>query len=379
MKSLLFEPVRIRNQEIPDRFMSSSTASGHAGVGGVSEFTMERCASMARGGVGLVQSGPAAVHPQGLSGPGRVSLMGDVPLDSFRSLTETVHESGMKIAIQFVHPGRFCAAYQESLGRQGIAPSFLGDTPPPSITPNSLAYREATEEDIAGLIESFGEAAVRARDAGFDLVQVHAAHDSLFSQFLSPLTNRRGDRWGGPLENRMRLHLEILACMREKTGKDFPISVKLGVLETMPGGLGLEDGIQVGLELARAGCDLLEVSQGLMSNLWEGTPMRMKIRKQEDEAYFRTGSAGIKNALPHASRTRIALVGGIRSFEVAEELVRNGEADLVSFCRPLIREPDLPRRWQSGDTRRASCVSCNKCALALAEGKPLACYLEAAQ
>ncbi len=378
MSSLLFEPIMAGNLEVPNRFMSSSTASGPGRDGGVSEFARERCTSMARGGVGLVQAGPTVVHPSGVSGPARVSLMEGVDLKSFRDLTDAVHETGMKAAIQFVHPGRFCAAYMESLGRQAIAPSFLGDAPPPSISPNNLAYHEAAEEELAELVEAFGDAAARGREAGFDLVQVHAAHDSLFSQFLSPLSNRRSDRWGGSLENRMRLLLEILARMREKTGGDYPVSIKLGVLEFIPGGLQLEDGIQAGLKLAEAGCDLLEISQGAMSNPWEGTPMRMKINKREEEAYYRAGSAGIKKELPPSSKARVALVGGIRSFEVAEELLKNGEADMVSFCRPLIREPGLPGRWKSGDTGRAACISCNKCALSLAEGRPLVCYLESA-
>jgi 2,4-dienoyl-CoA reductase-like NADH-dependent reductase (Old Yellow Enzyme family) len=378
MSSLLFEPIMAGNLEVPNRFMSSSTASGHGGDGGVSEFMIERCVSMGQGGVGIVQSGPTVVHPSGVSGPGRVSLMEGADLASFRRLTEKVHETGMKAAIQFVHPGRFCAVYQKSLGREAIAPSFLGDDPPPSITPNSTAYHEATEVELAELVEAFGDAAARAREAGFDLVQVHAAHDSLFSQFLSPLSNRRVDRWGGALENRMRLHLAVLAGMKKKTGEDFPVSVKLGVLETIPGGLEIQDGIQAALELVRGGCDLLEVSQGAMSRPWEGTPMRMNITKPEDEAYFRAGSAAVKKRLPGASRAVIALVGGIRSFEVAEELLEKGEADMVSFCRPLIREPGLPGRWKSGDTRRAACISCNKCAMGLAEGRPLVCYLESA-
>jgi len=233
-------------------------------------------------------------------------------------------------------------------------------------------YHAATDEEIRAIIRAFGDAALRAKEAGFDAVQLHGAHSSLLSQFLSPHTNRRTDSWGGSLENRIHIHREMYGDIRTKVGEDYPVMIKLGVEDGGPGGLKFNEGKIVACYLSELGFDALEISQGLMGKLWEETPMRTRINSIEKEAYFRDWCREVTGAID----TPTMLVGGLRTFELMEEIVRNHEADFISLCRPLIREPGLINDWKRGDTHRATCVSCNKCALALGEGKPLDCYLE---
>ena len=204
------------------------------------------------------------------------------------------------------------------------------------------------------------------------ICQLHGAHDSLLSQFLSPYTNRRADRWGGTEENRCRLHRELYRASRERVGEDYPVMIKLGAEDGFEGGLAFAEGKEAARQLAELGFDSIEVSLGLQSKLFEGTVLRTGIDSIKKEAYYRDWSREIKKTVD----IPLMLVGGLRTFELIEEIIKNGEADLASLCRPLVREPRLINDWQDGDRHRATCVSCNLCVQALGEGKPLACKLD---
>ena len=206
-----------------------------------------------------------------------------------------------------------------------------------------------------------------AQKAGFDAVEIHAAHDSLFAQFLSPAFNQRQDQWGGSLHNRCRLHCQVVESVRRAVGPDFPIVIKLGLADGLPDGLVQEEGLQAGRLLAQAGADVLEVSMGLQGPDWDDTSLKSD---KAPEGYYRAGS----KLLAGLVEVPVILTGGIRSLELAEEVIANKEADLLGMCRPLIKEPHLINDWLSGNIHRAGCASCNNCVLALAQGKPLACY-----
>jgi 2,4-dienoyl-CoA reductase-like NADH-dependent reductase (Old Yellow Enzyme family) len=260
------------------------------------------------------------------------------------------------------------------LGREAIGPSVI---PEDSYYLNRAwfpagKYHEATDEEVRTIVQAFGNAALRAQKAGFDAIPLHGAHDSLLSQFMSPHTNRRLDSWGGSLENRINIHREIYKDIRAKVGEDFLVMIKLGVEDGFPGGLKFNDGKTAARYLSEEGFDAVEISQGLQGKFPEETPLRTKINSIEKEAYFRDWCREVASAID----TPTMLVGGLRTFELMEEIVRNHEADFISLCRHLIREPGLINDWKRGDTHRATCVSCNKCGLALGEGKPLDCYLE---
>ncbi|MGB3458069.1 MAG: NADH:flavin oxidoreductase [Halobacteriota archaeon] len=377
MNSVLFETAKIKNIELRNRFVMSaaadhlSTEKGH-----VTNLQIARFNQLAEGGVGLIISGAILAHSSGKTYAGSPTLADDDAIAGYKKLVSEVHKRGAKIAAQLCHSGISTSRYQNTLGREGIAPSLIPENDYYFNTQNSMflpgKYHAATDEEIRAIIRAFGDAALRAKEAGFDAVQLHGAHSSLLSQFLSPHTNRRTDSWGGSLENRIHIHREMYGDIRTKVGEDYPVMIKLGVEDGGPGGLKFNEGKIVACYLSELGFDALEISQGLMGKLWEETPMRTRINSIEKEAYFRDWCREVTGAID----TPTMLVGGLRTFELMEEIVRNHEADFISLCRPLIREPGLINDWKRGDTHRATCVSCNKCALALGEGKPLDCYLE---
>jgi len=209
--------------------------------------------------------------------------------------------------------------------------------------------------EIVSTIEAFGTGARRARDWGFDAVQIHGAHGYLANQFLSPHTNRRTDRYGGSLEKRMRFLSELVENVRDVTGSDFPVLVKLNGSDFLDGGLEPEDAVTVARRLAELGVDGIEVSGGTSAS-GKQSPVRTKIDSREKEGYHRALAGRIKAAVS----CPVAVVGGFRSFDLVESALA-GEADYVSLSRPLIREPDLPRRWEGGDRSPARCISCNGC------------------
>ena len=196
----------------------------------------------------------------------------------------------------------------------------------PSALPGEAHFpyecRAMNQAGILQVVAEFGRAAGRAREAGFDGVQVHAAHAYLLSQFLSPHTNHREDEWGGSLTNRLRLHLEVLAAIRAQVGPDHPVMFKLGVADGFEGGLPLEEGLRAAELLAQAGCDCLEISQGLRGESYEQSEFRTKVDRAGGEAYFRSWAAEVKRRVD----IPVAAVGGMRTPEMAEDILAQGEA-----------------------------------------------------
>jgi len=318
---------------------------------------------LARGGVGLIVTGIAYVHGSGRISAFQNSIADDFDIDGWRAVTRAAHLFGARIAVQLFHAGREKGRIYRK--RPALAPSFVAEDPF-----FDGPHRSMNEDEILEIIEAFGKSAERARNAGFDAVQIHAAHAYLLSQFLSPFANRREDRWGGSLENRLRLHREILRSIRKKVGDDYPLLMKLGVEDGFEGGLRFEEGAAAAEILARDGIDAIEISLGLRGRLYDQTEYRSGITRPDREAYYRDWCVAMRRRVI----VPLMMVGGIRSFETAEDVVRKRETDLVSLSRPLIREPDLILRWQRGDRTPSSCVSCNRCMEALLEAKPLACY-----
>lgn len=363
----LFEPYKIKNLEIRNRFVRSATYDGSADKDGcVSERQMSLYEELARGQVGLIITGIAYVHSTGRISPYQNSIAHDENIAGFSRLTGTVHDLGAKIAVQLFHAGRETGkTYQK---RPALAPSFVADDPL-----FTAPHREMEEDEIKQVIQEFGDGAERAKAAGFDAIQIHGAHAYLLSQFLSPFTNRRKDNWGGSLENRLRLHREIIRAIRSKVGADFPLLMKLGVEDGFAGGLEFREGLAAAEILAGDGLDAIEVSSGLRGRGYKHSEFRTGISRPDREDYFRNWRRAIKQRVD----IPVIMVGGLRSFDVAQEVIREATADLVSLSRPLIREPNLVARWQQDDRRPAACVSCNRCMEALLEVKPLGCYCKA--
>ncbi len=229
-------------------------------------------------------------------------------------------------------------------------------------------------EEIRDIVEAFGRAAYRSKEADFDGVQIHAAHGYLLSQFLSPFFNRRKDVYGGSVENRARILLEVLERVKTNVGPEFPILVKMNSQDFLKDGLTLEDSLIVGAILQEGGIDGIELSGGTFIS-GKLIPSRNNIKSEEDEAYFKDAAKAFKEKIDMP----LILVGGIRSFQLAEQLIGKGYADYISMSRPLICEPNLIKRWKSGDLRRAKCISDNKCLMSARSGEGIRCVMEKKQ
>jgi len=357
--------MKIKNMALRNRFVRSATYDGCADrTGHVSEKQITIFEGLSDGGIGLIVTGITYVHDSGQISSLQNSIASDDCIPGFKGLTATVHDRGAKIALQLFHAGRERARFYKAKDEKTVAPSLIENDP-------SFAegYRAITEDEIWDMIWAFGDAAKRAREAEFDAVQLHGAHGYLLSQFLSPFTNHRGDDWGGSLENRLRFHREIYRDIRKKVGNDYPVLIKIGVQDAFPGGIEFDEGKLAAQLLAQWGFDALEISQGLRGRLYEGTEFRTKINTLDREAYFRQWCREIKSCI----NAPVMMVGGLRTFELMEEVVQKGDADFISLSRPFIREPGIVNQWKRGNHHRATCVSCNKCFEALIKREALHC------
>jgi len=358
--SKLLKPFKIKNLKLQNRIMRSATWDATADeTGAVTERSMARYRELASGGIGLIVTGYAYVsRPLGQAAAGQYGIYNNRLISGWKRIVKIVHDSGdSKIAMQIVHAG-FNSGYLVRQGKSVLAVSKL--------TEAKRAHREMTDGDIERIISDFGKAAKRAREAGFDAVQLHGAHGYIFSQFASPLFNHRTDRWGGNPENRRRFLIEVICEIKRVAGKDYPVFIKFGVQDDEEGGMTLAEGLETCRRIVDAGIDCIEVSAGV------GNPPLTIKEGESDKPAFRERAAAVKKAVT----VPVAVVHGIRSLEIAEEIIDSGDVDMVSMCRPFIREPHLIRRWQKGDIRPATCISCGKCSRLVGRGKPLECVEE---
>ncbi|MGC8491251.1 MAG: NADH:flavin oxidoreductase [Syntrophobacteraceae bacterium] len=356
----VFESGEISGMRLSNRFVRSATWEGLASEeGAVTPALIETMRRLANGGLGLIISGHAYVSPEGKAGPWQLGVYGDELVSGLKTMSQAVHEAGGKIVMQIAHAGRF-------------APKALTGTPPLVVSDFEglckSSRTEITSQEIEKLVRSFSDAAARAKAAGFDGVQIHSAHGYLFSQFLSPIYNRRSDEYGGSIENRARIHLEVLGAIRKAVGPDFPVLMKLNCRDFAENGLSLEDSVQAASLFAKGGLNAIEVSGGMLDG-GKLSPSRFGIDSEQKEAYFSEELKAFRKAVD----IPLILVGGVRSLEVAERLTRSGQADYISMSRPFIWEPDLVNRWKSGDSRRAQCRSDNLCFKPGLDGEGVQC------
>jgi 2,4-dienoyl-CoA reductase-like NADH-dependent reductase (Old Yellow Enzyme family) len=345
--SILFTPVKIGSLTVPNRFARSATHDYMADDKGcVTGAHLRLYHDLAEGEVGLIVTGHAYVQASGQASPRQMAASDDRFIEGLARIPETVHRYESKVFLQIAHAGR--QTKEKLCGCVPVSPSPVFD-PVSKVMPRELAA-----DEIRALISDFVAAAVRARRAGFDGVQLHAAHGYLISSFLSPHTNRRTDEWGGPVENRARVLLEILGGVRAACG-DFPVIVKLNSTDFLPGGLTVEDAVRIAGMLEAGGIDGIEVSGGMAEagkgSIWPG------LRSPSEEGYFVDSAARIKGAV----HVPVFGLGGIRTLAVAEGIVESGRADLISLSRPLIRDPFLVKHFREGLADKSECISCNKC------------------
>ena len=300
--------------------------------------------SWARGGAALLLSGNIMVDRRYLERAGNVVVQDDCNLAQLRDWAGAVHADGSQLWAQISHPGRQCPRL---VNLTPLAPSALQL----HIGGNFGRPRAATEADILDIIGRFANTAALLQAAGFDGVQVHAAHGYLLSQFLSARTNLRQDRWGGSLANRASLLLEVLRAVRARVGAEFPVSIKLNSSDFVQGGFTLEESVQVVRWLNDAGIDLLEVSGGTYEQLEFFKPQaaaQLRDSTQAREAMFLEYAKSIKAV----ARMPIMVTGGFRTLAGMEAALQGGHTDMIGLARPFCLDPDLPARMIAGQLLR---------------------------
>ncbi|MDO8670265.1 MAG: NADH:flavin oxidoreductase [Dehalococcoidia bacterium] len=354
----VLEPASLCGMELHNRFVRSATMEGMADPeGAVTGDFVKAYEDLAAGKVGLIVTSAAYVSIAGKSLHNQVGIHNDEMIAGLRRVADVAHRHGSKIVPQLSHAGGM-SSYLFKEGKAALAPSVIKGRQP---------QRELTEDDLEQIIEEFALAAVRSRLAGFDGVQLHGGHGTLLPQLLSPHGNFRQDRWGGSLANRCRFHLELIRRVRAAVGADYPLMMKFGVVDDKPEGLTLDDGIATLKAMAGIGLNAVEISGGMGSGKLGYS--RVVNDDINEDVYYRERTAAAKRA----TSIPVIMVGGIRYLETAEEILDSGDADFISISRPLVREPDLIRRWTSGDYKRARCISCNKCITSATTGDPLEC------
>ncbi|WP_449283201.1 NADH:flavin oxidoreductase/NADH oxidase family protein [Leucobacter sp.] len=341
MPSSLYEPLVIRRGvEIPNRIAKAAMEENMANGQQLPDGRLfELYRRWSRGGAGLLITGNVMVHAEAMTGPAGVVLDERSPLEPFREWARAARSGGARVWMQINHPGR-----QVKAAMPGVAwgPSAIGVQA--GRASRVLAEpTEMTAGQIAETVERFAVTARRAEEAGFDGVEIHAAHGYLLSQFLSPLANRRADRWGGSLENRARLLLDVVRAVRVAVEPGFAVAVKLNSADFQRGGFDADDARRVIEMLAPLGVDLVELSGGS----YESPAMSGRSadsRTVAREAYF----LELASALAQTSAVPLMLTGGIARRPVAEQVLASGVA-LVGMGTALAVDPELPNRWRTSD------------------------------
>ena len=348
---------------LKNRFVRSATWEGMAGEDGAcTPRLIKLIEDLAKGGVGMIITSHAYVGKDGQAGPWQLGIYDDRLMDGLSEMAERVHEHDSRVVLQLAHAGYFAN------------PKLTGQTPlaPTNVEGLAKGPRKALKkEEIHEIVEAFGEAARRAKGAGFDGVQIHAAHGYLLNQFLSPAFNKREDEYGGAVENRAKAPLQVLQRIRKVVGDNFPILIKMNCEDFLEGGLLLEDTLKACAILEKEGLDAIELSGGTMIS-GKYIPFRTGIKTEDKEAYFRNSAKALKDRVG----IPLILVGGNRTFNLGERLVQEGYADYISMSRPLIREPHLIKRWADGDLEKARCLSDNQCFGPAMAGEGIYCVVE---
>ena len=369
------EPKEIGNVLIKNRFVRSATYRRMAKQDGdISNELLEMYKKLAKGGVGLIITGYTYVQKSGISFPDQIGVDRDSLIPSLKKISKTIHENGdaCKVFLQLAHCGRQSFFIDEIIAPSAVLEPFTNRIP-----------KEMTIEEIMETVDAFAQGSRRAMEAGFDGVQLHSAHGYLLSEFLSPHTNRRTDKYGGSTNNRIRIFEELYEKITKLVGNNFPISIKMNADDFLEGGLKLNESQKIVKILSRIGYASIEVSGGMWEVLmrsknelgWQPamTPeSRININSKDMEAYHKTYAKEFKKLVDKP----IILVGGIKSLDVVEELLTQGITDFVSFSRPLICEPDLPNKWLKGSGKNTcKCISCNEC-IGTALNGPVHCTQE---
>jgi 2,4-dienoyl-CoA reductase-like NADH-dependent reductase (Old Yellow Enzyme family)/thioredoxin reductase len=349
----LFSSFRVGNLELKNRIVMPPMATNFAGEdGSVNDRHIAYYIKRIRGGVGYITFEHTGVLQQGRAFPNMALIDSDQNIPSFRKLVKAIHQENGKILIQINHAGRQTSS--SITGSPIVAPSAI-PCPVRKEMPKELSH-----EEIQKIIEVFREAARRAKEAGADGVEIHMAHGYLINQFLSPFSNQRTDDYGGDPDRRMRMAIEVLRTVRNQVGSDFLVLCRLSADEYVEGGLKLEDTKEIAKALERNGADALHISACVAASGYLNHPPYYA-----EEGVFVHLAQGIKSVVS----IPIIAVGRIRTPELANQILEEKKADLISMGRALIADPDLPLKALEGRTDEIlPCISCNRCIQSIRNG-----------
>ena len=389
---ILFSSEKIGQITIKNRFVRSATFEHAANEdGSIGDNYIKIYERLAQGEIGLIITGMIHVSPDGKSYHRQAGLHDDATISGFSDLTNKIHRHGSTIFAQLCHGGRQSRV-------QGLRPAA------PSAGRPDLIYqvypRSMNSEEILNVIRTYGDAAKRAQKAGFDGIQIHAAHGYLINEFLSPYFNRRRDEWGGSIVKRFALLKRVYQSVRDSVGPAFPVIVKINIADYTPKpGLAIEESAEYIKWLVEIGVDAVEISCGTLAfslfNSSRGNVpvyafakemirpfqpfarMLIKIAYPENKyGFYENYNLWACNDIkPLMGKTPLILVGGLRSYKSMEKIVQEKQADFVSMCRPFIRQPLIVKKWSEGDFKQPTCANCNNCYAHAIMNETLKCNL----
>lgn len=336
-ENLLFTPITLPNgTTIKNRFFKSAMSEGM----GTRNFQPKKNIATlykrwAEGGTGLIITGNIMVDPKGTAEPGNIVFDKNSNMEILKDWAKQGQQHGAKVMVQLNHPGK---QVPKTIAKETVAPSTI----PLGNGLNKLfsTPRALTTSEVEELVQKFVTSAKVAKEAGFSGVQIHAAHGYLISQFLSPHDNRRTDKYGGSLENRMRFLKEIYLGMREELGKDFTIGIKINSTDFKEDGLTEEDSLKTIIELANLGLDFVEISGGT----YERPAMMGATSKSTNQVFFAEYSKKLKQKI----EIPVVVTGGIRSINAMNTLLNDNTTDFIGIARPLTIDPNIPNKIKQG-------------------------------
>ncbi|MEN6446368.1 MAG: FAD-dependent oxidoreductase [Syntrophaceae bacterium] len=361
--SHLFSPIRIRNVELVNRAVIPPMGTNLGRKDGtVSDALIAYIRRRAASGPGLIITEITAVHPTGSVINTELGIHDDRFIPGLKTLADTIHAGGAKAAIQLHHGGRECF-FHLTKGR-ALGPSAI-----PSLI-YGVAPKEMTLDDIHEIVTAFGVSAARAREAGFDIVEIHGAHGYLLCQFLSELSNQRQDEYGSSMKSRARFVVEVIREVRRNVGDDFPISLRLSIEESIKGGYTVEDMLTVVPDFVGAGVDIIHASLGTY-----GSPGGVTSAPVEYEPGFNAWRA---RKVKDVVNIPVIAVGRFSDPAFADEVIGRGDADMVSFGRQFLADPDFLNKARQGRAEEIrTCIACNQGCIErlMFEGKTIRCAI----
>ncbi len=323
--SYLLKPLKVRSLELANRLVMPPMATAKAETDGkVSQALLDYYEEKSRGGyISLIIIEHSYITPEGKASDNQLAVSDDSMVPGLAKLAAVIHRNGSKAAMQINHAGS--AALKEVTGTTPLAPSATanprrGDMP-----------REITRKEIGNIVNAFKDAGRRVKEAGFDAVEIHSAHGYLLNQFLSPLTNKRTDEYGGNISNRIRIHLQVIRAIRSAVGPGFPVQVRLGASDYTEGGTTIEDSRIAARAFEEAGVDIIHISGGFVGY----TPPGLT-----GQGYFAPLSEAVKSVVS----IPVILTGGITDAEAAERFLAEKKADLIGVGRAVLQDSTWAER-----------------------------------